>query len=338
MDDVIVSREPGPRALHLTALTVALFAATLVWSGLAHAAYTAKVQAGTLKITGDGASDKLALGLQGGAPNTLDVDVGEDGTTDFSFDRSTFTAIDVQAGGGDDEVRIVQGGGTFTDEAVTLNGGAGNDTLIDGSGSDTLVGGTGNDLLDGNIGADTGLLGSGDDVFEWDPGDGSDTVEGQGGHDTLAFNGSNIGERIELSANGPRLRLTRDVASIVMDTDGIDTVNLRTLGGADTVTVNDLTGTDVKTVNVDLAGFDGTPDQTADTININGTDRRDVVQVTRAGSEVSVAGLAAVTNITGTDPTLDTLVLRTLAGNDDVTVAPGVSDVIIPVVDLGADE
>jgi Ca2+-binding RTX toxin-like protein len=291
-----------------------------------------------LKITGDGASDKLALRLQGGSPTILQVDVGDDGTADFSFDRTTFTAVDVQAGGGEDQLRIDQSGGTFTDEAVSLNGGAGNDTLIGGAGADTLAGGPGDDFVDGNIGADTALLGPGDDTFQWDPGDGSDTVEGQGGHDTLAFNGSNAAEKIELSANGPRLRLTRDIAGITMDTDGIDTVNLRTLGSADTVTVDDLAGTDVNTVNINLNGFDGTPDQTTDTININGTDRRDVVQVTRSGSEVSVAGLAAVTNIVGSDSTLDTLAIRTLAGNDDVTVAPDVSDLIVPVVDLGADE
>ena len=67
-----------------------------------------------------------------------------------------------------------------------------------------LLGGTGNDLVDGNIGADTARLGAGDDHFQWDPGDGSDTVEGEGGTDALDFNGSNIGEQIDVSANGSR--------------------------------------------------------------------------------------------------------------------------------------
>ena len=62
------------------------------------------------EVKGNGASDKLALRPAGRA-RTLQVDVGEDGTADFSFDRSTFTAIDVEAGGGDDEVRIDQSGG-----------------------------------------------------------------------------------------------------------------------------------------------------------------------------------------------------------------------------------
>ena len=115
-------------------------------------------------------------------------------------------------------------------------------------------------------------LGAGDDTFEWDPGDGSDMVEGQAGSDLLAFNGSNIGERIELSANGSRVRLTRDVAAISMDFAGIERAVVRTFGGADTLTVDDLAGTDLKTVDADLSAFDGTGDNTADTVIVNGTD------------------------------------------------------------------
>ena len=49
------------------------------------------------------------------------------------------------------------------------------------------------------------LLGAGDDTFVWNPGDGSDTVEGQAGTDTLQFNGANINENINISANGGRV-------------------------------------------------------------------------------------------------------------------------------------
>ena len=69
---------------------------------------------------------------------------------------------------------------------ITLNGGAGNDTLIGGSGNDVFQGGTGNDFVDGNIGNDVAFLGTGNDTFQWDPGDTSDIVEGQGGQDCSA--------------------------------------------------------------------------------------------------------------------------------------------------------
>jgi len=40
----------------------------------------------------------------------------------------------------------------------------------------------------------------------------------------------------------------------------------------------------------------------------------------------------------GSEPALDTLLVKTLGGDDSVTVDPGVSALIIPVVDLGTDE
>jgi Ca2+-binding RTX toxin-like protein len=101
-------------------------------------------------------------------------------------------------------------------------------------------------------------MGDGNDTFIWNPGDGSDTVEGQVGNDTIRFNCANINEHLDLSANGSRLRLTRDVANITMDADGVETVTLPTLGGVDNITVNSLVGTAVTQVNVDLAGIAGT--------------------------------------------------------------------------------
>ena len=70
----------------------------------------------------------------------------------------------------------------------------------------------------------------------------------------MVFNGADVAEKFDVSANGSRLRFTRDVGSITMDLDGVEKIDFNALGGADTVTVNDLTGTDVTTVNLDLGG------------------------------------------------------------------------------------
>ena len=67
------------------------------------------------------------------------------------------------------------------------------------------------------------------------------------------FNGANIDENIDISANGSRVRLFRDVGNVTMDLDGVENIQLNALGGADTITVNDLTGTDVKQVAIDLS-------------------------------------------------------------------------------------
>ncbi len=135
------------RALMASAVSGACITAMLGFAaGPAAAAYKAQVQAGTLEIVGDGASDKLELLTAPDNPNILELDVGEDGTIDFSFDRSTFSAIDVQAGGGNDEVRI--GPGAQIGD-VTIAGGSGDDTIRGGDGDDTLIGGPGDDVIDG---------------------------------------------------------------------------------------------------------------------------------------------------------------------------------------------
>ena len=68
-----------------------------------------QVQGGTLELIGNGAGDKLSLASSPSDPGQLLVDVGEDGTIDFAFNRSTFDAIDVQAGGGNDTVETSNG-------------------------------------------------------------------------------------------------------------------------------------------------------------------------------------------------------------------------------------
>src|SRR5438876_5711849 len=216
-----------------------------------------KLKHGELTIVGTEASDKIALRLQAGEPGVLQVDVGDDGSADFSFARERVAKIAVDAGAGDDLVRIDDSNGAFTDTIpTTIDGGEGNDTIAGGKGAETLLGGDGNDTIDGNGGNDVALLGAGDDSFVWDPGDGSDTIEGQDGNDTLVFNGANVDERVALSANGNRLEFLRDPGRVTMDTAGVERVDVNALGGADLVTVNDLTGTDVTNVTVDLRSED----------------------------------------------------------------------------------
>ena len=72
-------------------------------------------------------------------------------------------------------------------------------------------------------------------------------------------------------------------------------------------------------------------------MTLNGTAKADHVNLTREGDQVVEFGLPTETFITGSEKANDTLHLNTLAGNDDVFVAPDVFDLINPIVDLGAD-
>ena len=73
----------------------------------------------TLTILGNSADSSLALRLGEDRPLRLEVDVDEDGSADFAFNRNRFDRIVVNAGGGDDTVRIDEANGTFTDTEIT---------------------------------------------------------------------------------------------------------------------------------------------------------------------------------------------------------------------------
>ena len=311
---------------------LALGAAVLAFSaGPAAAAYTAQVQDGTLDIVGDNASDKLALLLAPGAPGTLLLDVGEDGTADFSFDRSTFTAIDVQAGGGDDEVVVDQIDGTFTDDTITIDGGRGDDTIRGGDGDDVLIGGSGDDVVSGGRGNDTIQLGGGEDETAWNPGDASDSIDGGGGRDRLDFNGSNAAEHIALSSSGGNAVLTRDVAAVTMTLHDVDTVAITTLGSADTVTVGDLTGSGTKHVAVDLGGADLAPD----TVVVQETSDADMIDLDSTNGAQIVDGNGADVQVTGGEAANDVFEIDTLGGDDTVSDSVAVPGTIPFLVDGG---
>jgi Ca2+-binding RTX toxin-like protein len=280
-------------------------------------------------------------GIADGAPDTVTVN-GTNGSdniqvsgTGSSVAVTGLAATVTLAGaeGANDQLVIDGGNGNDVINAaglaagvigLTIDGGAGNDTITGSQGNDTLIGDDGNDTVIGGRGNDVALLGNGNDTFVWNPGDGSDTVEGQAGTDTLVFNGSNANENIDISANGSRARLFRDVGNVTMDLNGMEHIQLATLGGADTVTVNDLTGTDVKQVAIDLSGMPGSGqgDAQPDTVIVNGTAGDDHINVVSSGSSVVVNGLAAQVTITGVDAGVDSLVVNGLGG-DDVINASG---------------
>jgi RTX calcium-binding nonapeptide repeat (4 copies) len=236
--------------------------------------------------------------------------------------RATVANVDrivVLGGAGSDRIAINEQNGPLP--SASLHGGAGDDELFGGSRRDHLFGDGGRDTLIGDGGADVLQGGAGRDQVNWEPGDGSDTVDGQAGRDTLEFDGSAAPESFDLSANGSRARLVRDVGNVTMDLNGIERVDITAVVGQDTVTVDDLSGTDITKADVDLAGAPGGPtgDNSADSVVVNATQGADTATVTGDQQHgVTVSGLHAAVKVFEADGPSDVLTFNALGGNDTV--------------------
>ena len=305
----------------LVALAVALIAAADSYASGKVNGVRAAVNHGTLNVTGSDGGQQVALRLKAGDTSTIQVDAGDNGSADFSFASRAVDAIKVKMGDGNDSARIDDSNGAFTVTIpTTIAGGGGNDSLEGGqtqvaAENETYKGGAGNDTVDGGKGNDTAYLGAGNDTFRWDNGEGSDAIEGQDGSDTMLFNGNSVatGENVTMSANGGRLTFFRAQGNVTMDTNDVEIVDFNALGGADTVQVNDLTGTDVTQTNLDLGGIDGA----GDSVDVNGTNGVDNINIQGNGSGADVTGLATAVSVKNAEAT-DHLNVHTLAGADNV--------------------
>ncbi len=285
----------------------------------------------TVEVNGGNGAESFSV-----TPNGTRVRFDRLTPAPFTIDIGTSESLVLNANGGDDT--FVASNGLASLIQLTVDGGTGNDSITGGDGNDKLLGGDGNDLVIGGRGNDAMLLGAGDDTAVWNPGDGSDVIEGQDGVDTMQFNGANIAEKIDISANGSRVRFTRDVANITMDVNGTENINFVALGGADSINVGDLANTGVTNVNLDLANpaGSGTGDGAADTVTVNGTNWADNIQVAGAGTSYSVAGLAATVSVTGSEGANDALVVNSLGGDDTISALGLPAGVVKLTMDGGA--
>jgi Ca2+-binding RTX toxin-like protein len=283
--------------------------------------------AGTIGgTTGDAAADIVTVNATGGADlltvtgaGTSVTVTGLSATVVISTAEGANDRLTVNALGGNDTV--LASGLPAGVIALTLSGGTGDDTLTGSAGADQLLGDDDHDSIDGNQGADLVILGGGNDTLQWDPGDGNDIIEGQAGADTLLFNGSNATENLTLSANGARLLFFRDIASVTLDCDDMEKVDLNVLGGTDSVVVGDLAGTDVSEVIVDLAATGGSGDTQADSVTVNGSNGDDTVAIGSTAGTVSVTGLTTAVAITGGEAANDSLTLSAQGGIDVVNAS-----------------
>jgi len=341
---MIITSQAKLRSILIATVAALVLAALAVPSGAGASGgkvrgVQAEIENGTLNVDGGNRANAVALRLKAGDATRIQVDVGDNGSPDFSFARGEVHAISVRMGNGRDSVRIDDANGAFTDSIpTTIAGGNGDDSLQGGqlqvaAENESFSGGNGDDTVDGGKGNDRVDLGRGDDTFRWDNGEGSDAIEGQSGTDTMLFNGAAASETVTLTANGPRLRFFRVQGNVTMDTDGVEIVDFNAAGGTDNVTVNDLAGTDVTQTNIDLAAALGgnVPDGLAENVAVNATDGDDNINVSGNGSGADLTGLATAVSVKHADPN-DSLSLNTLAGADNVLVS-GVAGVLQVLVD-----
>ena len=285
-----------------------------------------------IDLGADGEADEVAVT---GSPGRDFASLSHFGATTFVFGLPTFStvvgpdagdALTLDTAAGDDQVSAQ----SYPAEALalTLDGGPGDDDLAAGRGADLILGGPGDDFAAGGGADDVARLGAGNDLAFWDPGEGSDVIEGQRGHDALSFEGADVPERIDVRAVGRRVRLTRDVGGIVMDLDEVERVSTFLGRGADVAAIGDLSGTGMTGSDWSLGALDAAPDR----LSVDGTRRGDVFAVTGGAqnpqgnsTSAEVRGLPAIVLATGIQPD-DELALNGLGGLDaldDSGLIPG---------------
>ena len=178
---------------------------------------------GSDTLNGDAGNDGTEVN---GAPTTGDVFSLEPNAGRIKFQRTNLKAFTLDASterfqvnglGGDDSLTAKDGVGALT--LLSVDGGAGVDTVNGSDGADLILGGEGNDLLNGgggddrivgDRGNDTMNGGTGDDTLVWNNGDNTDVVNGDAGRDDVEVNGAPAaGDVFTVQPNGARIKFDR---------------------------------------------------------------------------------------------------------------------------------
>ncbi len=152
--------------------------------------------ADSIRIRGSRVADTVTVGADG-------ISTGTDGNRDINFSNSGTLSIVASLGEGNDVFTGAGGRGTGLAyaAALTVYGGAGNDTLTGGDGGDTINGGTGNDLISGGLGIDTLNGDEDDDTFdEGTANSGADVFNGGSGIDTVTYARRTVGVTVTMGA------------------------------------------------------------------------------------------------------------------------------------------
>jgi Ca2+-binding RTX toxin-like protein len=210
---------------------------------------------GSDRMNGDAGNDVVEVN---GSPTlgdvfTLDPEPGgvkfqRTNLVPFTLDTAT-ERFQVNGLGGNDSITANAGVGALT--LLSVDGGAGDDTITGSDGPDLILGGEGNDVLSGgggddrisgDRGNDTMNGGTGDDTLVWNNGDGTDVINGDDGRDDVEVNGSpTAGDAFTVQPNGPRIKFDRtNLVPFSLDIGSSETMHANGLGGDDTIAVGDV--------------------------------------------------------------------------------------------------
>src|SRR5262245_46877972 len=174
-----------------------------------------------------------AVTVQGGTPTVANTSLiqgfGQAGNDTITMNETNGALPSANLFGGSGNDTLTGGSG-----ADQLFGQSGNDTLLGKGGNDFLFGGADNDVLTGGDGDDQVFGESGNDRMIWNPGDDTDLNEGGDGSDTVEVNGGNGAETFTTTANGTRVRFDRlDPAPFSIDIGTSENLVLNANGGDD---------------------------------------------------------------------------------------------------------
>jgi Ca2+-binding RTX toxin-like protein len=212
---------------------------------------------GSDRIVGDAGNDGVEVNGSANlgdvftlAPEPGGVKFQRTNLVPFTLDTAT-ERFEVNGLGGNDSVTATDGVGALTQ--LTVDGGAGDDSISGSDGPDLLLGGEGNDVLEGrggddrivgDRGNDTMSGGAGDDTLVWNNGDASDVMNGGEGHDDVEVNGApTAGDVFTIQPNGARIKFDRtNLVPFSLDIGSSETLHANGLGGDDTINVGEVGG------------------------------------------------------------------------------------------------
>jgi Ca2+-binding RTX toxin-like protein len=225
----------------LAGTAAAAVAAVLALPGVASAWVTSSVNNGVLTVTSD-AGDPIDIAVDAG---NVKINGGNpSGGPDVP--ASTITSMDVTGGpdGNDIDLSGVNSAAFTSLTDVSVDGGGGNDTINGSQLADVLHGDAGNDRIIGDDNPtatrDQSFGDAGDDTLVWNPGDDDDRGEGGDGTDTIEVNGG--GDEtftVAPSATPGRVSFERPSNPFNLDIGTSEKLDLNAGSGVDNVTSQD---------------------------------------------------------------------------------------------------